>query len=235
MKLAIMQPYVFPYIGYFQLIAATDKFIVYDDVTFIKQGWINRNNILINGKPHLFTIPLEKASSFISIRDTELNRKFYPNWAKKFIKTLEQNYRKAPCFSAVMSLVEETLSANNVTAADVARASILNTINYLSIGSDVVPSSSIYQNNQLTGQDRILDICKKEHAHSYINAIGGQSLYSKEEFLKHGVELKFIKPIARPYKQFPGEEFVPWLSIIDILMYNEPLAVKQMLEDYELI
>ena len=67
MKLAIMQPYLFPYLGYFQLIAAVDKFVFYDDVNFIKNGWINRNRLLISGKVNYITIPLSGASSFLKI------------------------------------------------------------------------------------------------------------------------------------------------------------------------
>ena len=90
MKLAIMQPYLFPYIGYYQLINSVDKFIIYDDVNFIKQGWLNRNSILVNGKRNLFTVPLENQSSFTKINETLINQKFYPIWKKKFSRQLNK-------------------------------------------------------------------------------------------------------------------------------------------------
>ncbi|SIT93823.1 WbqC family protein [Pontibacter indicus] len=235
MKLAIMQPYFFPYIGYFQLINSVDKFIVYDDVTFIKQGWINRNNILLNRKPHLFTVPLESASSFNFIKDTRLNQKFYSTWAEKFTKTLEQNYKRAPLLNATMTLVEEVLSTPTDTVSGLALKSLTLISDYLGINTEIIPSSVSYGNTHLKGQARVLDICKQEHALHYINPIGGQELYSKGDFLEHGLKLNFIKPNASTYRQFDNDEFVPWLSIIDVLMFNDRKVVRQMLEDYELI
>lgn len=89
MKIAIMQPYIFPYIGYFQLINAVDKFIIYDDVNYIKQGWINRNKILLNNEDYLFTFPLKNASSYKKINEIELSENLYSKWKIKFFKTLE--------------------------------------------------------------------------------------------------------------------------------------------------
>lgn len=230
-----MQPYVFPYIGYIQLVAAVDKFVFYDDVSFIKQGWINRNNILLGGKAHLFTVPLEKASSFNLIKDTKLNQKFYPTWSKKFIMTLEQNYKKAPHYNAVMPMVKEVFFAENETISELAIQSVISTINYLGLKTEIVKSSTIYNNTHLNGQDRVLDICRKEHAKHYINPIGGQVLYSKDTFLEQNLKLNFIKSIPLSYEQNESNDFVPFLSIIDTLMFNSPEQISKMLKIIDLV
>src|SRR5690606_26985644 len=159
MKLAIMQPYIFPYIGYFQLISAVDKFVFYDDVNFIKQGWVNRNRILVNGTDYLFSVPLMKQSSFVKIEDTLINHAEYPHWKKKFLKTLSQAYRKAPLFKSVYPLVESILKQEVDSIATLAKNSILKTCQYLNLHCEWETSSSIYKNEHLKGQNRVLDIC----------------------------------------------------------------------------
>ena len=84
MKLAIMQPYIFPYLGYFQLLNSVDHFVFYDDVNFIKGGWVNRNQLLINNQNKFFTVPLKKIISFTPINEVEIHKKLYPNWRSKF-------------------------------------------------------------------------------------------------------------------------------------------------------
>lgn len=235
MKLAIMQPYIFPYIGYFQLVAAVDRFVIYDDVTFIKQGWINRNNILVNNNAHLFTVPLEKASSFTNIKDTFLNPKFYPAWRDKFLKTITQNYKKAPLYSEAFNLVESVLSAECDTISQLATNSITKVADYLGLKTAFVPSSTIYNNSNLKSQERVLDICRQEKASSYINPIGGQELYSRADFSDKGLTLHFIKSRPVQYRQFSETDFIPWLSIIDQLMFVEKPELTELLNQYDLI
>lgn len=233
MKIAVMQPYIFPYIGYFQMINAVDKFIFYDDVNFIKQGWINRNNILLSGKSFLFTVPLSKATSFTLIKDTEINVKLYENWKTKFLLTLSQNYKNAPFFSVVYELVAEVFNKNNRSISDLAIDSILSVSRYLGFTTQFIISSQSYQNQNLERQERLLDICKQEDATDYINAIGGQELYKQEDFSQKGVALHFIKSLPLEYKQFKNI-FVPHLSIIDVLMFNSIDDIKNILNKYEL-
>ncbi|MFW5701046.1 MAG: WbqC family protein, partial [Cyclobacteriaceae bacterium] len=125
MKLAIMQPYLFPYIGYFQLIHAVDKFVFYDDVDFIKQGWISRNNILLNNQFFTFTVPLVSISSNQKINRTEIHLHQYQNWRKKFFKTLNQAYKKAPFYKVVMPIIDEVFGAEHKYINDLARESII--------------------------------------------------------------------------------------------------------------
>ena len=124
-KLAIMQPYLFPYIGYFQLIHAVDRFVVYDDVAYIKQGWINRNRILINGKASFFNVPIKNASSFALIRDTLINdHQQHARWAEKLLKTFDNAYRRAPEFARVFPMLEHVFCAQTTRIADLALASV---------------------------------------------------------------------------------------------------------------
>lgn len=235
MKVAIMQPYLFPYIGYFQLIAAVDKFVVYDDVNFIKGGWINRNNILVNKKSTLFTVPLDNSSSFLLINETKINLKFYTIWKIKFLRTIEQSYKKAPFFNEVYSLIANVLdNYEGDLISKLAVNSIRSVCEYLKIQTEIIPTSETYNNKIFSGQERVLDICSIENATDYINPIGGLQLYSKESFQEHEVILNFIKSLPIEYKQF-NNEFIPWLSIIDVLMFNSVDEVKIMLDKYELV
>ncbi|KUF43407.1 hypothetical protein AS361_10835 [Myroides marinus] len=234
MKIAIMQPYFLPYIGYFQLIKAVDKFVFYDDVNYIKQGWINRNNILLQGKASLFTIPLEKASSFTKINNVKLHPILFDNWKVKFLRSIEQNYRKAPYFSDVYQLIRSILEVNSDRIGVLAKDSVITVSKYLQLETEFVYSSDFYMNNELSGKFRVISICAKENALVYINPIGGQELYNKEDFLSQGLDLYFIQSKKQIYQQFK-EEFVPWLSIIDILMFNSVEEVQLMLNEYNLI
>ena len=234
MVLGIMQPYLFPYIGYYQLINAVDKFVVYDDVNFIKQGWINRNRILLNCNEHIFTVPLSNVSSFQAINKTEINYKLFPAWKAKFLKTLAQSYTKAPNYAAVSELIDNTLSQNQATISQMAATSIVETCQYLGIEKKFVLTSEIYHNNDLKAYERVIDICKKEGAIAYINPVGGQELYSKEIFMDAGLKLNFIKSKSVTYPQF-NCAFVPWLSIIDLLMFLSKEEILAFINSCELI
>ncbi|MBO9200139.1 MULTISPECIES: WbqC family protein [Niastella] len=232
MKLAIMQPYIFPYLGYFQLISAVDKFVIYDDVNFITRGWINRNNILVNGKPWLFTIPLKDASQNRLINEIELIEN--SGWENKFLKTVEQSYKKAPFFKDVFSLVSDVILSKTSHIGRLATLSIKSTADYIGISTTFIDSSLVYNNAQLKAQNRILDICKLENAHHYINPIGGVEIYSRELFEQEGIKINFIKTASHSYNQY-NNEFTPYLSIIDVLMFNSKPQVIDFLTKYELI
>jgi hypothetical protein len=231
-RIAIMQPYLFPYIGYFQLINAVDKFVAYDDVTFIKQGWINRNNILVNGHPFLFTVPVKNISSYSLILETEVANEI--DWRTKTLKTIEYSYRKSPYYHRVFQIIENTLASDDKYISRVAVNSIKAVASYLELHTEVKDSSTSYLNNTLNSQERVLDICKQELASQYINPIGGRELYSKNIFKARGIDLSFIKSKPIRYKQHRND-FIPNLSIIDVLMFNSPQEIKAMLQQYELI
>jgi hypothetical protein len=234
MTLAIMQPYLFPYIGYFQLMNAADKFVFYDDVNFIKQGWINRNRILQNGQPFTFTVPVKNLSSFTKIKDTLVDENSYAIWQKKFVKTLSINYSKAPFFLTVLELVKRVLPENAVSVSELAKKSVMEVCQYLSINTEIVPAAEIYCNTDLNSQARVIDICKQENASRYINVAGGIALYNYPDFEKENIELNFIHSNSIEYKQF-GAAFQPFLSIIDVLMFCPVPQVRSFLKDYQLI
>lgn len=235
-SIAVMQPYVFPYIGYFQLINAVDIFVFYDDVNFIKQGWINRNQIYGANNSVMFTIPLIKASSFKQINETEINNNLYKKWKKKFYKSLEQTYSKAPYFSSVAAIVEKVLNhEKNKYISDLAILSIAEVMKYLEMPFNYVLSSKeFHKSKKLEKAERLYVINKKLNSTQYINAIGGQDLYDKKDFAENDIQLNFLKPSIKEYEQF-GNDFVPGLSIIDVLMFNSKDEVKQMMNQYELI
>jgi WbqC-like protein family len=234
MKIALMQPYFLPYIGYFQLISAVDKFIFCNDLGFIKQGWINRNNILLEGKKHQFCLPIKHISSFTSIKETIISEQ-PKDWQNKLSKKIWLAYHKAPFFDAVYPWIDEILKgAPNQSISDVAINSIEHTFQYLNLEKNLSQSIGLYDNKELKLARRVIDICQQEGADTYINAIGGQSLFCKDDFKKHNINLCFIKPILKTYEQ-NSPEFVAGLSILDVLMYNAPDEVKIMLSEYNLI
>lgn len=231
MTLAIMQPYVFPYLGYFQLLHAADRFVVYDDVNFIKGGWINRNRILLENKGFLFTVPLQDASPFRKINETLIHSRLYSEWKRKFPKVLFGAYAKAPFFKPVASLVTDILEAGADNIGTFALNSILGVKEYVGLDIEIIPTSGVYKNAHLSGKERVLDICLKEGATTYVNAPGGRSLYSADFFVPRNISLKFIQSGTFSYKQV-GDAFVPGLSIIDVLMFNSVSDTRLLLADY---
>lgn len=232
MKIAVMQPYFLPHIDYFQLMASVDRFVVLDDVNFIKKGWINRNRMLMNGKVHTFTIPLRGVSQNIRICDIELVDELI--WREKLLKTVKQAYSKAPCFEDVFRLMERIVNFPSKRLDEYLLNSLFEITATMQLDVNVVASSRSYGNASLKAQERILDICKREGATSYINAIGGTDLYDKSTFAQQGVALNFLKPCPLDYLQCNNMK-IPGLSILDVLMYNDVKSVSRLLrpKDFE--
>lgn len=228
---AIMQPYIFPYIGYYQLIYACDVFVFYDDVNFIKRGFVNRNNILVNGHAKRFTISLKDAS-----QNKKINELFLLDKNDKLLKTISQSYRKAPYFSDVYPLIEDVLSTNDNNLAKVASRSVLTVFDYLGLTNcnEFIYSSDLNYNRELSAAEKLIDICSITSSDKYINSIGGRDLYQREDFSKHGIELRFIKKKEFSYKQ-GSSEFVDNLSMIDVMMYNGKEQIVKFLSEYEII
>lgn len=221
-----MQPYFLPYIGYFQLIASVDKFIILDDVNYIKKGWINRNRILLNGQAHNFSIPLLQASQNKYICEMEIKKD--ERNQEKLLKTFRQAYSRAPYYQEVYPLIEEVIKFPTNKLSIYLLNSIKKINLYLGLTTEIINSSKIYKNTNLKGQERIIDICLKEKAETYLNAEGGHHLYDEEKFKESNINLKFIKPSLIPYKQMQ-DEFIPSLSILDILMFNKNTFINNHL------
>ncbi len=229
---AIMQPYFFPYIGYFQLISSVDIFIIYDNVKYTKKGWINRNRILQNGLDTIFSLPLKKDSDFLNISERTLSTDFD---REKFLKQIEGNYRRAPYFMQIFPLIQDIVRHKDDNLFHYLFYSIVQTCTHLGITTKIVTSSDISINHEIRGQEKVLALCKAIGASNYVNAIGGTALYSTEVFQMNGLDLKFLKTNILEYPQFENE-FVPWLSIIDILMFNSSEKVREILTTgYELV
>lgn len=229
MKVGIMQPYFFPYIGYFSLIKVVDLFIFYDDVNYIKGGWVNRNRILINSEAKYLTLNVKNGSPNKLINEIE-----FDDNRQKLLKTIEQNYKKAPYFKQVWPLLETNLKLKTTSLADIAINSVRSVTNYLGMKTKFEISSVSYpETKALERSERLKQICRKTHADTYINAIGGIDLYDKNDFLKNHINLQFLKPQLLQYKQYK-ETFIPGLSIIDVLMFNSIEDINKMLDQYQL-
>lgn len=233
MKLAIMQPYLFPYIGYWQLIHAVDKFVVFDDVNYITRGYINRNSILLNDKPYRFTIPIKKASQNKLIRETKLN--FDMREKTKFLNLLCSAYRRSPNYNAVMPIIRRIIMNPQEDLTQYILGSLNEICGYLQISTELLISSQIDKRKDLHGEERIIAICKNLRADTYINACGGRKLYNRENFRKENIDLYFLDMIEEhiQYNQ-GGREFISNLSILDVLFYNDKERVQMFLDEYEL-
>ena len=229
MRLAVMQPYFFPYIGYWQLISAADTFVIYDDVNFIKQGYVNRNNILQNQKAHLFTLELIGASSNKKINEIKIGGN-----SNKLLKTIKQNYSKSPFYKDVFPVLDEILNNEEKELSKFLGFSLVKIAKYLNIDTKFLYSSDMKNDKTFKAQDRLIEMSKILNATGYINSIGGIELYDKEVFSQNNINLSFLKTHKISYKQF-NNEFVPNLSIIDILMFNDKEKIKEILTMNELI
>lgn len=232
MKLGIMQPYFLPYIGYWQLLNAVDRYVIYDDVNFIKGGWINRNRMLINGEASLFNIQMQGASPNKLINEIEVSKNAI--WKKKLLKTIQNTYSKAPFYEDVYRVLESIINYDESNLAKYLENSIKQICTYLNIETDIIISSDIIKNNDLKSQDKVIEICKKLDAQEYYNAIGGEELYSKGDFEKENLQLKFLKTKNIKYKQF-NDNFIANLSIVDVMMFNTIEEISIKLNEYELL
>lgn len=231
-KYAVMQPYFFPYIGYFQLMAEVDVFVVYDNIKYTKKGWINRNRILLNGKDSTFSLPLKKDSDFLDVKDRVLSETFNRD---DLINKIRGAYRPAPYFKNVFPLLENIINYRDDNLFNYILYSLVSIKEYLGLTCDIKVSSSINIDHSLKSQDKVLAFGNALGAKSYSNPPGGISLYSQEAFSLHGMTLNFIQPNNIIYKQF-DEPFVAWLSIIDVMMFNSSDEVLHLItNEYELI
>lgn len=233
MTIGIMQPYFLPYIGYWQLLNAVDTFVVYDNIKYVKRSWINRNRMLLNGRESLFSLPLKADSDYRDIVERELSESFEKDRLKT-IRKIEESYKKAPYFSDAFPVIVNCFSYPDKNLFSFIYHSIIQIKAYLGISTQIVVSSTIDMDHSLRSQDRVIATCKKLAARRYINAIGGKELYDKKVFAEHEIELSFIQSKPIDYKQYDNS-FVPWLSIMDVMMFNSPEEIQEMLDTYDLI
>ncbi|WP_432773836.1 WbqC family protein [Francisella salimarina] len=215
--------------GYWQLINAVDVFVIYDDVNFIKKGYINRNNILLNNKPYRITLELLGAS-----QNKLINEIYLGDNKPNILKIIKQAYSKAPYFRDVYNLLEKIMTDEEKNLGLFLEKLIRNVSSYIGIDTRFIRSSELDKDNNLRGQDKILQICQLLDADVYINAIGGKELYDKQSFFDKSISLNFIESEIVEYPQF-GNEFCAYLSIVDVLMFNSVSDIKEVLNNYKLI
>ena len=223
MKLAIMQPYFLPYIGYFQLLASVDQFIMYDNIKYTKKGWINRNRMLLNGTDVVFSLPLKKGSDSLNIVERELSAEFDRN---KLLNQFKGAYSRASHFELTYPILEQIIRHEDANLFRYIHHSIVRLCAHLGIRTEIRSSSEIAIDQDLKGQEKVLALCKAAGADTYINTIGGVELYAKDDFRIQGIDLQLIKARPFEYAQF-GAPFVPWLSIVDVLMFNPIDLVRE--------
>lgn len=227
-----MQPYFLPYIGYFQLIAAVDRFIVYDRIKYTKKGWINRNRMLRDGKDVMFSLPLKAGSDALDVVERELATDFNRD---KLLNQFRGAYARAPQFEPTFALLESIVRHPDNNLFGYIHHSLAAVCKHLGLCTPLQASSTLDFDNGLKGQDKVLALCKAAGATQYINAIGGTELYQREAFTAQGVDLHFLKSQPYEYQQF-GAAFVPWLSIVDVLMFNSVDEVRSRLDGhYDLV
>lgn len=257
MTIGIMQPYFMPYLGYFQAIAAVDKYILYDNLAYIVNGWVNKNRIRQrNNPPSWLIVPIKQKSSFTKISETQIDNS--QKWSKKMLCTLHQWYSRAPYYDEVMPLLDAILSKEYATISDLNCQSIIEICKFLEMKTEVVADRNRYfdieqglklvengdysafpymtKTQPIKKVARPIAICKLEGADHFVNAIGGTELYSKEEFAAYGIQIDFIKMHEIRYSQrCKDDSFEPYLSIIDVLMHNGKEKTKQLLNEYTLV
>lgn len=232
MKLGIMQPYFMPYIGYFQLIAAVDVFIVYDNIKYTKKGWINRNRMLLNGSDAIFSLPLKKDSDNLDIFERKLSSDFSK---AKLLNQIKGAYKKAPYFTPTFKLLEQIIHCEYDNLFEYIHNSLIETCFHLKIDTKIIKSSGVKIDHTLKSQDKVLSLCQAMKASTYINAIGGTDLYDKTIFRDKGINLQFLKAKSLEYEQY-SSPFIPWLSIIDVLMFMPINNIHNHIHsNYELI
>ena len=256
MKLAIMQPYFMPYIGYFQAISAVDKYILYSNLNFIKESWMNRNRVLMrDGKIVTITVPLKSKSSYSMIYDVEIDNS--KPWKEKMLKTIQMCYSKKPFYKEIFDLLNSMLTPEYTHLKDLNNSTIVSISHYLDIQTVIDVDNSrfldmekgmvnieedysdlpyLLKTKPIRKVARVIEMCRREGSNDSYNAIGGQELYSKEEFKQYDIRLNFVRTNNIEYRQDSKKgEFVPNLSIIDVLMNNGKDGTKELLQEFSIV
>lgn len=229
-----MQPYVFPYLGYFQLLHAADDFVLLDDVNFIKKGWINRNRIRLNGEAYTFTIPIQGMSQNATIRASMIAAD--PTWKAKLLAQVRHAYGKAPGFATHFGPIAELIEQAEGSIAGPAAESIRYVARYAGLPVRIHTASELALPAELKGQERILALARHVNATRYINPVNGAALYDQGRFAEAGMELRFLRMDGTvSYIQQGPAPFVQGLSILDVLMNVERDELRELLGRYQLL
>jgi hypothetical protein len=225
---AIMQPYFLPYIGYFQLIAEADAFIIYDQIKYTKKGWINRNRMLRNGADVMFTLPLAHGADALDVVQRELAADFQPT---KLLQQWRGAYAKAPYFDETFAMLQRVMACESRNLFHFLDHAVRAVCAHLNITTPITVSSQLPVDAALRAEQKVLALCNAMGATRYINGTGGMALYDRAQFAQHGITLEFLRPKPLDYAQF-GAPFVPWLSIVDVLMFNGRAATEALVHGH---
>lgn len=233
-SIGIMQPYFLPYIGYFQLMDMVDEFVIYDNIEFSKASWIRRNRMLQNGKDAYFTLPIKKDSDFLDVDQRYLVDEFEIE-AERLLRRIETNYSKAPFFNDFFPILKKIIFCKERNLFDYILNSVRTIKEYLAIPTPIRIFSHLGNEiRALKAQEKVITACKKLHATHYINSIGGENLYKLRDFQKENIQLRFYKPMNFEYRQFENK-FIPFLSILDVCMFNSSEQIGKYLKHFEII
>jgi hypothetical protein len=231
MRLGLQQPYFFPYLGYYRLLFGVDRFVAYDDVAWIKGGWIHRNRLLTQHRPAWFTIPTRGASSHVALDSVKAAE---GSWREKMLQTFEQSYARAPFRDPVLTMMRSVVATPSPFVADIAVASLEAVRDYLGFTTPIYRARNRYQQSAARAQDRVIAICRAEGATEYLNAIGGSVLYDRQAFENAGIALRFVRGAS--LERIGGDDRCePALSILDTLMHNSIEQVRTLVAAYELV
>ena len=219
-----MQPYLFPYVGYFQLVAAVDHFVFYDDVQYIQQGWINRNQTAAGR----FTVPLARDAYTASIRERRIHRPVYASFVRKWLRGFDFAYRSAPHYAAVRELCAHVWHPAPDSIAELAARSVVRVSDYLGLNVQFHHASQLDYDRTRSGADRLLALLDGFGSGTYLNMIGGRDLYTQEAFARRGWTLRFLHPTLPP----PPPDY--GLSVLHALAHTSPEALLDVLKNYEL-
>jgi hypothetical protein len=234
MKVGIMQPYFLPYLGYFQLIAEVDAFVVYDNIQFSKKGYFHRNRFLQNNTDAYFSLSLKADSDYLDVNQRYLSEQWFSSDAEKLLRKIKELYKKAPYFEESLPIIENIVKYEEPNLFKFLHFSLETLKKHLDIKTPLIQSSRIDIDHSLKAEEKVLAICKNLNADNYTNPIGGLDLYQNAHFIEKGIELKFLKSGLPVYKQF-SNNFIPGLSILDILMFNSVSEIQQMLQAFEFV
>ncbi len=237
MKIGIMQPYFFPYIGYFSLISSVDKWIVFDNIQYIRHGWINRNRILHPNPDkewQYITIPVQKflQQSLISNIRSDDSQK----WRERIMGQLNHYKKFSKRYEEISALVKKSLFTKENHLSEINILALKNVCEYLKINFnyEIFSQMKCDLGEISSPGDWALEISKALGAKEYINPIGGKNIFDLNKFKKYGIKIKFLENKLLKYNQ-NGRSFISGLSIIDVLMLNKKVNVTKMLKEYLLI
>lgn len=228
LRLAAMQPYLFPYVGYFQLMHACDAFVLLDDVQYIRRAWINRNYIWQGRRSVRFTLPVAKAAQEARILDMRVDPTQYVKFRSKLLNALHHSYGKEKRFDEIYTLIASVFAPEATTLCSLASSSIFNVCDYLGLDKTVYRASELAPQRSGSRSVQILALCEALQGSEYLNPVAGTDLYQPDVLAGGGCRLLALAPhipdeLCDPIARRP-------LSIIDSLMRHDRQYLRAVLE-----